>query len=124
MKYASSARRTVTLTIVCSAIAVLLGYGLFEGRKIIEGPQITIKTPSNGSATPSSAVIVSGLAENISFLTINDAPAYTDESGHFSVTLSPPPGYTVFTVRGVDRFGRRASKQVAFNIVNYCPITS
>ena len=109
--------------VVC-AIALLLAYGLFEGRKLIEGPQITIKTPSNGSATSSSAVLISGLAENISFLTINDAPAYTDESGHFSVILSPPPGYTVFTVRGVDRFGRRASKQVTFNVVNYCPINS
>jgi hypothetical protein len=121
MRYASSARRTVTFIIVGCAIAVLLGYGLFEGRKLIEGPQISIKSPSNGGATSSSAVIVSGTAENISFLTINDAPAYTDESGRFSVTLSPPPGYTVFTVRGVDRFGRRTSKQVAFTVVNYCP---
>jgi len=123
MSYGRSARHTAILIIVTCAIAILFGYGLFEGRKIIEGPQISIKTPSNGSATSSSAVIVSGIAENISFLTINDAPAYTDESGRFSVTLSPPPGYTVFTVRGVDRFGRRASKQVAFTVVNYCPIS-
>lgn len=123
MNYSRAPRRTATFIIVACAIAVLLGYGLFEGRKLIEGPQITIKTPSNGSATSSSAVVISGLAENISFLTINDAPAYTDESGRFAVTLSPPPGYTVFTVRGVDRFGRRSSKQVAFTVVNYCPIT-
>lgn len=118
-----SARRTLTLGLIIGGITLLVGYGLFEGRKLIEGPQITIKTPSNGSATSSDAVVISGTAENISFLTINDAPAFTDESGHFAVTLSPPPGYTVFTVRGVDRFGRRTSKQVAFTIVNYCPIT-
>lgn len=123
MSYGRSARRTATFILVVCGIALLLGYGLFEGRKLIEGPQISIKTPSNGSATSSSAVVISGLAENISFLTINDAPAYTDESGHFAVTLSPPPGYTVFTVRGVDRFGRRASKEVAFTVVNYCPIS-
>ncbi len=123
MRYASSARRTAAFIIIGCALAVLLGYGLFEARKLIEGPQISIKSPSNGVATSSSAVVVSGIAENISFLTINDAPAYTDESGHFSVTLSPPPGYTVFTVRGVDRFGRRTSKQVAFTVVNYCSIT-
>ncbi len=122
MSYGHSARRTATFVIAVCAIVAVIGYGLFEGRRLIEGPQISIKTPSNGSATSSSAVIVSGTAQNISFLTINDAPAYTDESGHFAVTLSPPPGYNVFTVRGVDRFGRRASKQVVFTVVNYCPI--
>lgn len=124
MSYGYSARRTATFIIVVCAIVLVVGYGLFEGRRLIEGPQIEIKSPSNGGATSSSAVVISGLAQNISFLTINDAPAYTDESGRFAVTLSPPPGYTVFTVRGVDRFGRRASKQVAFTVVNYCPLTS
>lgn len=98
----------------------LVGYGLFEARKIIEGPTISIDYPASGSATSSAAVTIAGEAQNVAFLTINDAPAYTDEAGHFAETLSPANGYTSITVAAVDRFGRRAQKTVFINVLNYC----
>ena len=109
----------ILVFIVCAA---LLGYGLFEARRLIEGPTIVIRSPQNGSATSSSAVLVLGTAHNISFLTINDKPAYTDEAGNFSYTLSPSTGYTVITVAATDRFGRRNRKSVFITLLNYCPV--
>jgi len=109
--------------LIALAVVLVLGYGLFEARKLLEGPEITITSPRDGSATSTDLVTIEGTALNISFLTINDAPAYTDASGYFTETLSPPAGYTVFTVAAVDRFGRRASKSVSFTIVNYCPVS-
>lgn len=104
------------------ALAVLVvGYGLFEARRLLEGPDITILAPAADSATSTSAVTIVGTAQNISFLTINDAPSYTDEAGKFVYRFSPPAGYTVVTVAATDRFGRRASKTVSFNVVTYCP---
>ena len=108
------------LAVVLVVLVVLL-YGLFEARRLIEGPRISIDTPKDGSATSSALVIVSGTARNISFLTINDGPAYTDEQGKFVFYFSPPAGYTVVTVAATDRFGRRAAKKVSFNVLNYCP---
>ena len=102
-------------------VLVVISYGLFEARKLLEGPEITILSPADGSATSSAAVTVMGTAQNISFLTINDAPSYTDEAGKFVYRLSPPAGYTVVTVAATDRFGRRASKSISFNVVTYCP---
>jgi hypothetical protein len=110
--------------LIALAVVLVLGYGLFEARRLLQGPEITISSPAPGSATSSTLVTIEGTAQNISFLTINDAPAYTDASGKFVETLSPPAGYTVFTVAAVDRFGRRASKSVAFSVVNYCPVNS
>lgn len=101
-------------------ILVVLGYGLFEARRILEGPQITIIYPQNGSATSTNTLVISGEAQNVAFLTINDAPAYADEEGYFTQVLSPPLGYTVVTVAATDRFGRRASKTVALQVVRYC----
>ena len=101
-------------------VLVVISYGLFEARKLLEGPEITILSPADGSATSSAAVTVMGTAQNISFLTINDAPSYTDEAGKFVYRFSPPAGYTVVTVAATDRFGRRASKSITFNVVNYC----
>ncbi len=106
--------------LIVFAVLVVLSYCLFEARKLLEGPDITIESPADGSATSTAAVTVVGTAQNIAFLTINDAPSYTDESGKFVYRFSPPAGYTVVTVAAVDRFGRRASKSITFNAVNYC----
>ncbi len=100
-------------------IAVIL-YGLFEARKLLGGPSITIDLPREGSAVSSTAVTIAGVARNISFLTINDAPAFTDENGRFTEQLSPPPGYAIFTVAATDRFGRQAIALIHITILNYC----
>jgi hypothetical protein len=110
--------RRFLIALACLAI---IGYGLFEARRLIEGPRITIRTPQNGTATSSPAIVVSGEAHNISFLTINDRPAYTNESGQFSEILTPPSGYTVVVVAATDRFGRRTSQSVSITVLNYCP---
>ncbi len=102
----------------------LVGYGAFEARRLITGPEIVILSPTSGTATSSSLVVISGVAQNISFLTINDSPAFTDEAGRFSVVLSPPPGYAIFTVQATDRFGRRARSVVSINVLNFCPVHS
>lgn len=86
----------------------------------MEGPELIISSPADGSATSSVAVTIMGEAHNISFLTINDAPAYTDESGKFVYRFSPPAGYTTVTVAATDRFGRRATKSISINVLTYC----
>jgi len=113
-------RRGITLLLVALLGVSLLTYGLFEARKLIAGPAITLEYPENGSATSSIAVLIAGEAQNIAFLTINDAPAYTDEGGHFEELISPAPGVTVITVAAVDRFGRQAKKIISFNVLSYC----
>ena len=121
MRWNKIFKKNQTLLFTIAAILLVVGYSLFEGYKLLEGPQITITTPRDGSATSTNAVTVAGEAQNISFLTINDKPAFTDEQGHFQETLSPPAGYTVVTVASVDRFGRRVSKSVSIQVLNYCP---
>ena len=111
--------RRTSIALVCLIVA---SYGLFEARKLLEGPVLTVTSPIPGSATSSSVVTIAGEAYNIAFLTINGKPAYTDESGHFIFTLSPPSGYTVFTVAASDRFGRHASKTIALTVLDFCPV--
>jgi hypothetical protein len=103
--------------------AAVVGYGVFEAHKLVEGPIITIDYPDNGSATSSTEVIISGTAENISFLTIDGVQAYTDEAGHFYEDLTPAPGYTILTVAAKDRFGRSVSKEIAINVLGYCSLS-
>ncbi len=104
------------------AALIIVGYGAFEARKLVEGPEIIITSPIDGSATSSVVVTVTGTAQNISFLTINDGPSYTDEQGKFVYRFAPPMGYTTLTVAATDRFGRRASKTISFNVLAYCKV--
>lgn len=115
-------RRPLTVVFLAIAVIGLVGYGLFEARRLIEGPVLTIESPQDGSATSSLGVRIAGKAQNISFLSINDKPSYTDESGHFSELLSLPPGFTIVTVAATDRFGRKTSRSVSINVLNYCPL--
>lgn len=103
-------------------VAVMLGYGLFEARRLLEGPRVVIDSPRDGSATSTGALRVTGRAENISFLTLNDRPSFTDEGGNFQELLSLPSGYTVVTVAAIDRFGRRVKSSVSITVLNYCPL--
>jgi hypothetical protein len=109
--------------LVVLGIFFALGYALFEARRIIAGPELTIDTPQHGSATASTRVVGAGSAQNISFLTINDLPAYIDENGKFSQTLSPSPGYAIFTVAAKDRFGRETLRHIHITVLNYCAVS-
>jgi hypothetical protein len=108
--------------LITLAVLLVVGYGLFEARRIIAGPEVTILSPASGTATSSAVVTIVGRVQNISFLTINDKPAFADESGQFVYRYSPPVGYTVATVAATDRFGRRTEKVITFTLLTYCPI--
>lgn len=99
------------------------GYSIFEARRLVEGPKIAILAPVDGSATSSPVVTVSGIAENVSFLSINDRPILTDEEGRFSEQIAPPPGHATLSITAQDRFGRSASRLVHITIVTYCPLS-
>ena len=108
--------------LIIVALVLIAGYGLFEARRIIEGPRLTIDAPLDGSATSTSLVTIVGHVENISFLTINAHAASADEQGRFVYRYSPPVGYTVATVLATDRFGRRTEKRISFTLLTYCPV--
>ena len=114
-------RRPLPVFFIIIAVVVLLGYGLFEARRLIAGPQISVAAPRDGSAVAGPLVHIAGSAENTAFLSINGKQAFVDQKGHFDEALSPPPGYTVFTISASDRFGHVRTKVIEITIINYCP---
>jgi hypothetical protein len=106
------------------SVAAVVLYGLFESRRLLAGPSITITSPAAGAAVAEPLVRIAGVAHNIAFLTINDKPAFTDEEGNFELLLTPPGGYTVFTVAATDRFGRSIREEVSITTLNHCPAES
>jgi len=117
-------RRTLLIFLAALVGLGVVGYGFFEARRLVQGPRITILTPTDGSATSSPAITIAGLAENVSFLSINDRPILTDEAGYFSERMALPPGRAIFFINGKDRFGRSTSHTVHITIVTYCPVST
>lgn len=91
-------------------LIAVLSYGLFEARRYLAGPELVIETPAQGALLHGGAVEVRGIARNISFISLNDRQIYVDETGAFSETITPPPGYTVVTVAVRDRFNRERTE--------------
>lgn len=93
-------------------VLVLVGYGLFQSQKLIDGPQITILSPASGGTSTESKIEVKGIAKNISAISVNDRPIFIDEQGNFTEKLMLYPGYNIIKLRASDKFGSSVEKDV------------
>lgn len=116
-------KKVLLVLLILGGIGGMIGYGLFEARRLLAGPSIEIHTPQDGSRMTDPLLVVEGEAHNISFLTINDRQVLTDEEGHFTNKLTPPPGASIISIEGTDRFGRRTSADVHITMINFCPVS-
>lgn len=94
-------------------IVLLIGsYSLFQARKIMTGPKISIASPHNGATVRDSLVFVQGVAENIKEISVNDKPIYVDEYGYFQEKLLLSPGYNIIKLKAKDKFGKEIQKEI------------
>jgi hypothetical protein len=109
--------RILTIKILLSIIIFLLilGYALFQARNLIIGPEITILAPKNGDNLTNPLVIITGVATNITRISLNDRQIFVDKKGNFSEKLLVPAGYTIIKLAAQDKFGRTTQKLVELN---------
>ncbi len=93
-------------------LTLFIGYGVFEARKIIQGPQIILDSPLNGSTITEPLVTLSGNTKNVKTLSINGRILYIDEKGAWQEQLMLPPGYNIIRLEGVDRFGNKTTEKI------------
>ncbi len=90
----------------------LVGYGLFQAKKIVEGPELELYSPTLGQTVEEERIAISGKALNISAIWLNDRPIVTDESGLFNEKLMLYPGYNIIMLKAEDKFGSRVEKKI------------
>ncbi len=103
-------RSYLSIGIAVLFVLTLFGYTFFRTENLIVGPQIVIESPTNGSTLSDPYVEIRGHAHNVSYLSLNGAQIFTDESGAFSEKLLAPYGYTIMTLKARDRYGRTVTK--------------
>ena len=105
-------RRLVTIWTATLAVALIVGYGAYRAKAFAEGPKIEIESPLHGASLSAAVVEISGTAKNISFLSLNGAKIFTDESGAWKERIALSKGYNTVTVSADDRFGSKFSKTI------------
>lgn len=117
MKKISSLHTTVLPTastyarpfLALALVVLILGYGLFQARTLIQGPTLTLLSPSNGSSVSDSLVEIVGQAAHVSEIALNDRAIVIDEEGMFREHVLLGEGYNIMTLEARDRFGREVS---------------
>ena len=93
-------------------LVLIVGYSLFQARKIVEGPELTITSPIVQGVVKDSLVRVTGIAKNIKEITLNGTPIYIDEQGNFSEKLVLLAGYNIIELEARDKFNKETKKVI------------
>lgn len=112
MKVYEDGKLLVRMLVISFFVLTIIGYSIFQAHKIISGPQIALAHVTNGETVHQSDIDISGVAKNISFISLNDRPIYTDESGNFTEKLLLYPGYNIIKLQARDKFGASVEKHV------------
>ncbi len=88
----------------------IVGYAIFQGRNLINGPIITISSPKSGEVVKNPLISIDGSAQNISFISLNDRQIFVSKEGNFSEKLLLSPGYNIMRISATDKFGRKIEK--------------
>lgn len=85
-------------------------YAYRQSREYLSGPIVTIIEPSDGTTFTEAPITITGNAQNISYISLNDGVIFVDSKGTFREKILLMPGYNLLSVKAQDRFGRKIEK--------------
>lgn len=106
-------RSFLKITFSLILFLLIVGYVAFQARFLLMGPIVHLTTETKPVYNERTIEIV-GQADNITNITLNGRPIYTNENGVFSEKLVLENGYTIMTIRAHDRYGRETNLTRSF----------
>ena len=97
--------RLLKLFTVITVMVSGIGYAGWQSRHLITGPELTIVAEPE-VVQSGRVIMLSGVAENVTSLTLNGRPIMTDRAGNFTEGIVLENGYSVVSLDARDRFGR------------------
>ncbi len=107
------------ISLISLLVLVIVGYSLFQAQKLISGPIIDIYSPQNGTTFSQTLIEISGRAQNVSYLNLDDRPIYTDKDGYFKEKLLLSPGYNIIKIDARDKFKKYTEKRLELILKEY-----
>ena len=114
-----SAISILRISIVTLLVLIIVGYSLFQAKKLITGPVIDIYTPQNGATYNQTLIEIDGRALNTAHLNLNGRKIFTDKEGYFKEKLLLSPGYNIIKLDAVDKFKKYTEKTLELIIKEY-----
>lgn len=81
-------------------------------------PKLEIEKPENNTQTNESVILITGLTEKDSTLTVNNRFVLVDEEGKFSISFKLEEGRNEIVTVALDRAGNQTEKKL---VINYSP---
>jgi hypothetical protein len=106
---------TFKKSILAFIVLFVVGYGLFNSRFIIQGPEITLEQVEEGTnsiISPEKTLFLKGKVFHSSFITINGRPIFIDETGQFNEKLLLSSGVSIIDIYAKDKFGKEVRKKI------------
>ena len=101
--------------ILTLAVVFIIGYGVFNSRFLIKGPEIAVAglDPSGEIIkTESKDFSLTGTVTHSSYISVNNRPISIDESGNFNEKLLLSNGISIIDIYARDKFGKEVRKQI------------
>lgn len=98
--------------IIITSVILLISYGFFNSRQLLFGPSVEIFNPNNNLETSENMITVKGRVKNMSYLSLNEKPIYTNTEGVFEEKLLLSPGFNIIAVKARDRFKNETEEKI------------
>ncbi len=106
---------TLKNSLIAITVLFVVGYGIFNSRFIIQGPEITLEAldeESNTIITEDKTLFLKGKVLHSSFISINGRPIFIDETGQFNEKLLLSNGVSIIDIYAKDKFGKEVRKKI------------
>lgn len=100
------AMKNVRNILVIVVFVFLVFYALYQARRFLSGPHVSITNPDEGALLRNGILVVRGSARNVAEIFLEGRRVFMDENGAFREELLLAPGSSTIEIRARDKFGR------------------
>lgn len=108
----SNIKKVIKFTGLSFIACVLIAYSFYQARFLLEGPQVAVWDPQDGSIVFQSVLDIQGEAKNISKLSLDGRQIFVNEQGVFKERILLSEGMNAITFNAQDKFGRETQKTI------------
>lgn len=94
--------------VVSGIIILVILYIFFQYRAAFLSPSLTLSYPGDNTKISSQTILVTGITDSNTTVTVNNLPVFVDNNGHFSKEIPVFPGNELVSVKAVNSFGKTA----------------
>lgn len=98
-----------TIALVSVIVVAILLYLFYQYKSAFFAPGLTITLPSERSTIAAQSIMVTGTTDINTTVTVNNLPAFVDNTGHFTKEIPVFPGNSTIVVKSINSFGRITS---------------